>query len=237
VHLQPGDPVRVRDFDRDGRIVRLRLDQHRAEVDVGAFTVEVPLGEVLPPQTPAPPPKPRPAPPAPVRRAPKPRPPQPRAIAPPGAARAPGAPRPPAPHESPPQPALPSLSDEQALALKPMDPVYVQRFRRAGRVVRVTPAKKLVLVDVGLLEVEVPFDGLALPAAPKAPRPPHPKPAPRESAALGPPTTVVTSHPPMAALPPPVTTPASAAPVDLPPMAMPAPPAPPDPPPASSPAS
>ncbi len=236
VHLQPGDPVRVRDFDRDGRIVRLRLDQHRAEVDVGAFTVEVPLGDVLPPQTPAPPPKPRPAPPAPVHRAPKPRPPQPRPVVAPAAARAPGAPRPPAPQESPPQPALPSLSDEQALALKPMDPVYVQRFRRAGRVIRVTPAKKLVLVDVGLLEVEVPFDGLALPAPPKAPRPPHPKPAPRESAALAPPTGAVTSAQPVAA-PPPVATPASAAPAGLPPMAMPAPPAPPGPPPAPSPAS
>ena len=65
VHLQPGDAVRVRNFDRDGRVVRVRLEQQRAEVDVGAFAVEVPLGDVLPPETSPPPPRPpmpRPAP-------------------------------------------------------------------------------------------------------------------------------------------------------------------------------
>jgi len=36
--------------------------------------------------------------------------------------------------------------------------VYVKRFHRAGRVVRVKTGKQLVLVSVGLLEVEVPFD-------------------------------------------------------------------------------
>jgi DNA mismatch repair protein MutS2 len=58
VHLQPGDAVRVRNFDRDGRVVRVRLDQQRAEVNVGAFSVEVPLGDVLPPETAPPPPRP-----------------------------------------------------------------------------------------------------------------------------------------------------------------------------------
>jgi DNA mismatch repair protein MutS2 len=58
VHLRPGDAVRVRNFDRDGKVVRMRLDVHRAEIDVGAFAVEVPLGDVLPPETPAPPPPP-----------------------------------------------------------------------------------------------------------------------------------------------------------------------------------
>jgi len=67
VHLRAGDPVRVRGFDRDGRIVRLRIDLQRAEVDVGSFTVEVPLGDVLPPQAPVPPPRPpRPPPSRPV---------------------------------------------------------------------------------------------------------------------------------------------------------------------------
>ncbi len=170
VHLQPGDPVRVRNFDRDGRIVRMRLEQHRAEVDVGAFSVEVPLGDVLPPQTPAPPPRPplpvvRPAPaaaptntrPAPPRARPP--------VAPPRI------PKPVERPESRPPPALPSLTDDQAAALHPLDTVYVKRFHRDGRVVRVNAVRKLVVVNVGLLDVEVPYDGLVLPPAPAAAKP------------------------------------------------------------------
>lgn len=186
VHLQPGDPVRVRGFDRDGRIVRVRLDQQRAEVDVGSFAVEVPLGDLLPPQTPSPPPR-------------LPRPPG-VAVAAVVPARAPGPalrsqvregdgrkssplarrePRPP-PGRTPAQdsarsqtrqsagepqtrPHLPPLTDEQAATLRPGDRVYAKRFHREGTVVRVAPAKRLAVVNVGLLEIELPFEGLAAP--------------------------------------------------------------------------
>ena len=57
---------------------------------------------------------------------------------------------------------LHALSDEQLAALQPEDAVYVRRFRREGRLVRLKPAKRIALVDVGQLEVEVPYDGLAL---------------------------------------------------------------------------
>lgn len=176
VHLQPGDAVRVRDFDRDGRIVRLRLDQHRAEVDVGAFTVEVPLGDVLPPETPPPPPKP----PRPVAvAAPPPRPRKRDRSAPRSAPATRGAPgtapspatrpndpqrpsqRPPRASEERERPMPPPLTVEQAAQLKPLDAVYVRRFHRVGRIVRILPDKKLAVVDVGALEVEVTFDGLA----------------------------------------------------------------------------
>lgn len=177
VHLGPGDAVRVRDFDRDGRVVRLRLDQQRAEVDVGTFSVEVPLGDVLPPQTPPPPPRPEPRPRVAVMhsttrptRAPQGGARQsgrgsgPHVVAPPGRpARGQQAAQTPDGRDTKPPPTLPSLTDEQVAALQPLDPVYVKRFHREGRVARVNPAKKLVIVTVGLLEVEVPFDGLALP--------------------------------------------------------------------------
>jgi DNA mismatch repair protein MutS2 len=171
VHLRPGDPVRVRGFDRDGRIVRMRLDQQRAEVDVGAFTVEVPLGDVLPPETPAPPPKPPRLAVHAGRDHPRPRR-EPRG----GSPARPRVESPRPPRERP-EPALPSLTPEEAAALQPLEEVYVKRFHRAGRVVRVKTGKQLVLVSVGLLEVEVPFDGLARPMRiepplrPAAPRP------------------------------------------------------------------
>ena len=181
VHLQPGDAVRVRDFDRDGKIVRLRLEQQRAEVDVGAFSVEVPLGDVLPPEVPPPPPRPPRRPPEPVVVKPARR----------GGARPVPVPAGPPPSRLPvtpvvrdvprPELALPALTAEQAAALKPEDKVYVRRFRREGRIVRVKPGKQIALVDVGLLEVEVPFEGLALPAKQERPpraRPPAPRPGP-----------------------------------------------------------
>jgi DNA mismatch repair protein MutS2 len=200
VHLQAGDAVRVRDFDRDGKIVRVRLDQQRAEVDVGAFSVEVPLGDVLPPEAPPPPPKP-PRPPV-VVGAEHARPPR-RREQKPEAARggATSGPPPPRSHEPPhekprPEPVLVPLSDQQIAALQPDDTVYVRRFHREGRLVRLKLAKQLAIVNVGLLEVEVPYDGLAL--IPKPERPPArprivssvaettaaaPKPAPPEPAA------------------------------------------------------
>ena len=177
VHLQPGDAVRVRNFDRDGRIVRLRLDQQRAEVDVGAFAVEVPLGDLLPPETPAPPP----------------RPPRPAAVPAAAPAAKPAQPAPdkedrPAPQRSrqrsrgqrqerkparaESRPAPPPLTDEQAEGLRPGDRVYITRFHRDGQVVRLKQAKKLVVVSVGLLEIEVPSAGLSLPAGRRPSKPP-----------------------------------------------------------------
>ncbi len=168
VHLQPGDKVRVRDFDRDGKVVRLRLDQQRAEVDVGAFSVEVPLGDVLPPATPEPPPKPP---------RPKPAPAAPRQQRRGGKSAQAARPEP----QTKPQtdqgqrdeasrdkprsrPAPPPLTDTQAAALEPQDRVYVRRFNREGLVVRIKSAKRLAIVSVGLLEIEVPFSGLARPS-------------------------------------------------------------------------
>ncbi len=172
VHLRPGDPVRVRNFDRDGKLVRLMLEQQRAEIDIGPFAVEAPLGDLLPPDAP-PPPAPEP------RRAgvwtkaalgTRPR------AAPPhrndvrgrdGVAPAQrpsvrdGRPRR-GEHDAR-RPVLPSISDEQGGALKPGDPVYAKRFHREGRIVRVNPAKRLAVVAVGVLEMELPFSGLAMP--------------------------------------------------------------------------
>lgn len=155
VHLRPGEPVRVRNFDHDGRIVRVRLDQQRAVVDMGSFTVEVPLGDIAAPELPAPPPPPaRPSPVKPV---------------PPKPARKPGPTRLPAegPHRASPRkrrgpPAhWQPLSDAEARALRANDRVYVRRFHREGSVVRVDQEKRLVVVSVGLLEIETPFTGLA----------------------------------------------------------------------------
>jgi dsDNA-specific endonuclease/ATPase MutS2 len=183
VHLQPGDAVRVRGVDRDGKIVRVRLDLHRAEVDVGSFSVEVPLGDVLPPETPAPPPKPAP-PPRPRQEPPKQRheghPPRgDRELQRPNvpAGTGPGAGQPPqrggpqGAHEprqqsgprdgKRPPPEYPSLTDEQAAKLETGERVYVKRFHRDGVIIRVVPEKKVAAVSVGLLEVEVPFSGLA----------------------------------------------------------------------------
>ncbi len=178
VHLRAGDPVRVRNFDRDGKIVRLRLDLHRAEVDVGLFTVEVPLGDVLPPQTIAPPaPEPVVRPPRPPVRRERPKGPPPRPVE----------QRQSGPRNSPPQPQaprrepqFPSFSDTEAAGLDAGDAVYVKRFHREGRVVRALAAKKVIVVDMGMMQLEVPFDGLAkLPEAPSRPTPrPHPKPSP-----------------------------------------------------------
>lgn len=158
VHLQPGDAVRVRNFDRDGKIVRLRIEQHRAEVDVGAFSVEVPLGDVLPPQAPPPPPRAaKPEPPASAKGKPagRGRTQRPRAKTPTHGNHGGGGASKPRPAHTP-----RSLSDQEVEALQPGDSVYVKRFRRAGRVVRVLAAKKHVIVNAGLLEVEVPYDGL-----------------------------------------------------------------------------
>lgn len=165
VHLQPGDAVRVRGFDRDGKIVRMRLDQQRAEVDVGAFAVEVPLGDVLPPQAPPPPPR--------AVRPPSAPPPRPRQQA--GAPRPPGTGhggglRPPREERERPRPPQPPMSDEEAAALQPGDVVFAKRFHRDGRVVRIKKEKKIAVLSVGLLEVEIPFSGLAkIESAPQKP--------------------------------------------------------------------
>ena len=164
VHLRPGDAVRVRDFDRDGRVVRVRLDMQRCEVDVGAFTVEVPLGDVMPPQTPVPPPRAHtPPPPKPA----KPRPPQGAHAHGAHSQQRPGGPtdgqrggnRPPK-RERPPSPVL---TAEQAAKLQAGDPIYVPQFHRIGTIARVNVERQVASVSLGLLEVEVPFKGLSLP--------------------------------------------------------------------------
>ncbi|MDX2198689.1 MAG: DNA strand exchange inhibitor protein [Phycisphaerae bacterium] len=165
VHLRPGDAVRVRGFDRDGKVVKMRIDLHRAEVSLDRFSIEVPLGDLLPPEAPPPPPRPvAAAPPKPPREA-KPA----REGNRPAAVQNGGDGRP-APRRPQHQP-KPGLSDDECLSLAPGDAVYVKRFHRRGHVVRVLAAKKIVIVNVGLLEVEAPFSGLAPPnttAPPKA---------------------------------------------------------------------
>jgi len=183
VHLQSGDAVRVRNFDRDGRLVRVRLDQHRAEVDVGAFNVEVPLGDVLPPETPPPParpPRPQQAAAAPQKKSARAR------------RRAPrSAPRPETRQrkthrrdERKPKHHYEPLAEEEITALQPGDTVVVKRLHRDGRVVRVEPAKHVVVVSVGLFEVEVPFNGLGRPEARGGRRgsPKHARPAEKPAA-------------------------------------------------------
>ncbi len=160
VHLQNGDPVRVRNFDRDGRVVRMRLDQQRAEVDVGAFTVEVPLGDVLPPKTPAPPARPpRPQPATPVVAKPDTPRKRPQPAAGPRAETRQRKPR--RRDEHKPRRQYVPLSAEELKALRFGDKVMVKRLHREGRVVRVEAPKHVVFVSVGNFEVEVPFDGLA----------------------------------------------------------------------------
>lgn len=169
VHLQPGDAVRVRHFDRDGKVVRVRLDQQRAEVDIGAFAIEVPLGDILPPDVPPPPERavaPRPREGVPGRR-------ERRKGG--GAANAEAAnakragsgPRRQRGEKGGPRPddrlRVPSLSDDEVRGLAPKQEVYVKRFHRRGRVVEVHADKGTVIVTVGALEVEVPFNGVAAP--------------------------------------------------------------------------
>ncbi len=45
--LVPGDAVRVRRFDKPGRIVRVGLEKQKALVDIGNLEVEVPLTELV----------------------------------------------------------------------------------------------------------------------------------------------------------------------------------------------
>ncbi len=189
VHLQAGDAVRVRNFDRDGRVVRMRIDQHRAEVDVGSFSVEVPLGDVLPPETPAPPPRPPRVPaPAPGKPA------KPRRTSRPSAG-TPARPATPKPRQRDegkfkpgpkPQPQYRALTEAEAKALQFGDQVVVKRLHRQGRVVRIEAARHLAIVSVGVFEVEVAFDGLGAPESSRkrvsgkpharTPKPPAPKP-------------------------------------------------------------
>lgn len=55
------------------------------------------------------------------------------------------------------------LSDEEILALAPQSEIVVKRLQRAGRLIRVKAEKKIALVSVGNLEVEVPFSGIGKP--------------------------------------------------------------------------
>lgn len=160
VHLQAGDPVRVRGFDRDGRVIRMKLDQQRAEIDVGSFSVEAALGDILPPATPPPPPRPPRPKPASVAPA------KPKHARKPenqkgGEGRKPRKRVPDRHDDRKPKRQYAPLTAEQLAALRPGDKVTVKRLHRAGSVVRCEPAKKVAFVSVGLFEVEVPYDGLA----------------------------------------------------------------------------
>lgn len=159
IHLQPGDRVRVRHVDKEGKVVRVRLDRQRVEVAVGAMSIEVPLGDILPPDVPAPPER-EPPPTATPPRRPDPRPGR---DAPPAAE---SRNRPPRVRNGPPRPPeFAPLSDAELAALQPGAEVIAKRFHRPATVVRVIAPKKVVVVTIGALEVEVPFSGLALPPA------------------------------------------------------------------------
>lgn len=164
VHLQPGDAVRVRNFHRDGKVVRMRLDLQRAEVDMGVFTIESPLSDLMPPETPAPPAPPLKS--ATVAPKPRHRPHQPHPSHHAGTGRSPGQPVSPKDDAKPaaPRPARQrpnSLTDDQIAALQAGDRVFAKRFHREGTVVRVNSEKRVVVVSLGLLEAEIPYDGLA----------------------------------------------------------------------------
>ncbi len=51
--LQPGDRVHVRRFDRDGKVVRMKMHKQLAVVSVGSMEIEVPLKELTPTGTPS----------------------------------------------------------------------------------------------------------------------------------------------------------------------------------------
>ncbi len=156
-HLRAGDTVRVRNFDGEGKVTRVRLEHQRAEVEVGSLSIEVPFGDILPPEVPPPPPAPER--PGRVRKR------QPESERPQTQRRrragAPNAKRGPGQRPRTGGPALVPLGDADIKALKPNDSVYVKRFHREGTVVRVEADKRVVIVSAGVLEVEVPFNGLA----------------------------------------------------------------------------
>jgi len=45
--LQPGDTVRVKTFDREGKVVRVRLEKQAASVAIGAMEVDVALSDLI----------------------------------------------------------------------------------------------------------------------------------------------------------------------------------------------
>ncbi len=155
-HLKPGDSVKVLSFDRPGRVVRINLGQQRAQIDVGNKTVDVPLSDVHPEDTPPPPPKP-------VRPAAAPD------------AEASSANRPVNQGEKPSvaqvvhhvsvsqKPPtgwidLPPLSAEQIASLTSGQQVFVRRFQKVGVVVRLKPEKRHIVVDLGTMDAEVGYD-------------------------------------------------------------------------------
>lgn len=180
--LKAGDSVRVRDFARDGVVVRMRLEQQRAEIAIGALTVDAPLTDLLPPDAPAPDMKPArpiyvtPQTPDDPRRRHEGR----RNEARPADGGPRAAPRP--------KPVIPSLDLESAKSLRPGDRLYVKRFHREGFLVRINAEKRIAIVAMGVFgEVEAPFSGLALSESARAARAPRsddqapstPQPAPK----------------------------------------------------------
>ncbi len=161
-HLRAGDAVHVISFDCKGRVVRIKLAQQRAEVDLGEKTVDIPLSDLHPDDAPAPPPKP-PRPEsevvAPAKNAEK-------ATPPAKGKKAPAKGSSGRQHKTggnghkkkEPLIEAPPMSPEQILALKPGDHVFVRRFQKVGDVVRLKPEKSKVVVSLGMMDAEVDFE-------------------------------------------------------------------------------
>jgi DNA mismatch repair protein MutS2 len=180
-HLKPGDPVKVLSFDRAGRVIRVNLAQQRAEVDIGSKAVEVPLSDLHPEDAPAPPPKPalvrQPAARASEKEKAGPR--VPTNNKPVCWATSPvsvgGAPRRPLAEIH-----APPMSSDQIAGLAPGHLVFVRRFQKVGRVVRLKTDKRLVQVDLGTMDAEVGFDEVCncpsrLPSSQHHPKPKRPR--------------------------------------------------------------
>lgn len=168
VHLQPGDGVHIRGFRQEAKVSRVRLDQQRIEVDLGSFAAEVPLGDVLPPGVTAPPARQareRKATPGSSdttgkqRRA-KGKAAKQRAQAEQSHASASGAGSAGDASRSKPDDS-PPLTAEQIERLAVGDVVFVRTLRRRGKLLRIERERNAAVVGVGVMEVEVPFDGLA----------------------------------------------------------------------------
>ena len=152
--LKRGDGVYVRKFDRRGTVVRVSLQNQRAEVDLGTVTAEVPLSDLRPDGSPAPPAKPAP------RVEPR-RPEGQKVLDRPARGRATDSRRrPPSPRPSP-RPLPRPVSNRWLEQLEVGREVFVRRFRRCGILIRINRQKQLALVSLGAMELEVPLGELA----------------------------------------------------------------------------
>jgi dsDNA-specific endonuclease/ATPase MutS2 len=162
-YLRPGDAVWVRTFERSGRIVRMRLHQQQAEVDMGSVVVQVPLTDLQPSD----------APPLPTPDAGSPTASEPGRDDSEQADRAQQAPAQqdakPIEPSPPPRKGAGSIPLEKLARLGPGDEVYVRRFHRTGRIIRMNADKQLAVVDMDKMEVQVGWDEIRLPKPPQRP--------------------------------------------------------------------